>query len=63
MEQGRDRGEPCLIDAERPTIASFLKKAGYHTLVQFSWMVVMKYLSKILIKKFFNEKNDIEVPV
>ncbi|MAI74089.1 MAG: arylsulfatase [Rhodopirellula sp.] len=36
---------PCLIDAERPTIASFLKKAGYHTAIIGKWHLDFQYLN------------------
>ena len=35
---------PCLIDKERPTVASFLKQNGYHTAIIGKWHLNFRYL-------------------
>ncbi|MBI1370485.1 MAG: sulfatase-like hydrolase/transferase [Planctomycetes bacterium] len=35
---------PCLIDKDRPTIASFLKSQGYHTAIIGKWHLNFEYL-------------------
>ncbi|MGI9465500.1 MAG: sulfatase family protein [Rubripirellula sp.] len=36
---------PCLIDAERPTVASFLRDAGYDTAIIGKWHLDFQYLN------------------
>ncbi len=36
---------PCLIDAQRPTVATFLQGAGYHTAIIGKWHLDFQYLN------------------
>ena len=36
---------PCLIDAARPTVATFLREAGYHTAIIGKWHLDFQYLN------------------
>ena len=36
---------PCLIDADRPTVASFLREAGYDTAIIGKWHLDFQYLN------------------
>ncbi len=45
LQQGVVTGfAPCLIDKDRPTVASFLKAQGYHTAIVGKWHLDFQYL-------------------
>ena len=43
---------PCLIVKDRPTVASFLKKNGYHTAIIGKWHLNFKYLDPKSTKEY-----------
>lgn len=44
MQQGVVQGwAPCLIDSQRPTVATYLKQQGYHTAILGKWHLDFQY--------------------
>jgi arylsulfatase A len=49
--------EPCLIAADRPTVAGFLKSQGYHTAIVGKWHLNFEYLDAATGKKLRRSKK------
>ena len=57
LQQGVVQGfAPCLIDKDRPTVASFLKQQGYHTAIIGKWHLDFKYLDPKSGKEYSRKK-------